>query len=345
MAVSCQKNKPEAEKVPEQTIALGAYILNNGNYASNDASISFYDYNTSSLVAGVFQSANGKKLGDLAQDMLIYGNKMYIGVYNSKVVFVTDKKGKIVKELKFSGESGNLSPREFTAHSGKVYVSLYEGYVAQIDTTDFSTKMVTVGDNPEGMAVSNEKLFVANSGGMNYPVYGKTVSVVDLKGGALDVIATLDVADNPTDFVVGPAGELFLISMGNYADVINTLQEINKSTYEVKKVTDTPITMMDMGPDGKLYFISAQYGYECLVGTYSPTSKSFDFNFITDGTTFVNTPMSISVDPVTADVYIGTSDYVTEGDMYVFSKDGKLKNKFGTGGLNPIGTYFLSNAN
>ena len=49
----------------------------------------------------------------------------------------------------------------------------------------------------------------------------------------------------------------------------------------------------------------------------------------------------VNINPVTNDVYIGTSDYVSEGDMYVFSKEAKLKHTFGTGGLNPVGAFFV----
>ena len=64
-------------------------------------------------------------------------------------------------------------------------------------------------------------------------------------------------------------------------------------------------------------------------------------SFITDGTV-VDKPYSLSADPLTGDIYVGTSDYTNNGDMYVFSAAGKLKNRFEVG-LNPMGAYFLTN--
>ncbi len=61
-------------------------------------------------------------------------------------------------------------------------------------------------------------------------------------------------------------------------------------------------------------------------------------NFITDGTV-LNKPYSISSDPVKKYIFIGTSDYNTDGDMYVFNTDGKLIKTFDTKGLNPIAVY------
>ncbi|MCF0177840.1 MAG: hypothetical protein HUJ90_04365, partial [Bacteroidales bacterium] len=40
-------------------------------------------------------------------------------------------------------------------------------------------------------------------------------------------------------------------------------------------------------------------------------------------------------------IFVGESDYVSTGTMYVFTKDGKLYDKFDTGGLNPHGATFI----
>ena len=50
----------------------------------------------------------------------------------------------------------------------------------------------------------------------------------------------------------------------------------------------------------------------------------------------------MSSDPVTNNVYIGTSDYTNTGDMYIFTSEGKLINKLVLSGLNPMGAYFIT---
>jgi hypothetical protein len=59
--------------------------------------------------------------------------------------------------------------------------------------------------------------------------------------------------------------------------------------------------------------------------------------FVTDGTTLPNA-YSISA---TADgyVYVGCSDYVNTGDVYVFTPEGKLHDKFDSQGMNPLKVY------
>ena len=63
-------------------------------------------------------------------------------------------------------------------------------------------------------------------------------------------------------------------------------------------------------------------------------------NFITDGTV-VDGAYSLNVNPATGDIYIGTSDYVSTGDMFIFSAEGKKINQLEVSGLNPMGVGFL----
>ena len=83
--------------------------------------------------------------------------------------------------------------RYVTFHKGYAYVSSYVGPVSvsqdaplgevyKIDTLTLQTvAKVTVGYQPEEMAVIDDKLYVANSGGYMVPDYDHTVSVIDLK--------------------------------------------------------------------------------------------------------------------------------------------------------------------
>ena len=57
--------------------------------------------------------------------------------------------------------------------------------------------------------------------------------------------------------------------------------------------------------------------------------KLLSDNFITDGTV-VSSPNGIGVDPVTGDIYVGKSNKKNNGDVYVFSSEGKLKSQFET---------------
>ena len=70
-------NTPPTEEV---VTTNGYYVLNSGKMGSNNASLSFYNTDTQEVTADVFMEKNERGLGDTANDMLIYGEKMYIAL-------------------------------------------------------------------------------------------------------------------------------------------------------------------------------------------------------------------------------------------------------------------------
>ena len=276
------------------------------------------------------QAQNGRGLGDTAQDMIVYGDKMYIAVYGESTIEVTDLKAKSIKQVKTEGQ-----PRYMVSEGGKVYISYYNGYVARLDTASLEVEAkVKVGRNPEQLAVSSNKLFVSNSGGMDYSTevgYDKTVSVVDLS--TFTEIKKLDVVLNPTRIQADEQGNVYVVSMGNYADIPNTVQKINTETYEVTSLTNCPNATEMAYEDGKLFLFYAQWGMSSPAFlTFDTKSQSAGTSFITDGTS-IQSPYSISA--VGGNVYVAESDYKNNGDIYCFGGDGKLFKKF-EAGLNPM---------
>ncbi|GAB6013018.1 DUF5074 domain-containing protein [Viscerimonas tarda] len=235
------------------------------------------------------------------------------------------------------------SPRSLTAYNGKVYVSYFDGYLARIDTARLTVDaQVKVGRCPEYVRVANNKLYVANSGGLDFNNelgYDKTVSVIDPV--SFTRIKDIEVALNPDKLAVDSKGNVYVISNGNYGDVQSALQKIDAATGEVKKL-GLSASYMTIYND-KLYLIDSQYDENWnTINTFlvydTKTESLITDSFVTDGTE-VSNPYSISVNPSNGDVYIGSSDYVTDGDMYIFNQDGQLIKKFDTKGLNPIGAY------
>ena len=309
-------------------------ILNNGNWGGNDACITLYDSNTGTVTAKAFQKANDVNLGDLGQDVIASGDELYIAVNGSQVVFVTDKELKIKKSIIAETEGNRLSPRYLCRNGNKIYVTYYEGYLGEIDPArDYAVKTVKVGANPEGLAYAGGKLYVANSGGMNYPVYDNTLSVVNAS--TFEVESTIQVNTNPAKVLASKAGKIYVTSYGNYADIPAKIQSIDIAS---GKVTDLPyenVSAAAMGRDDRLYVMCGGYDqmWNPLPGTVyihgdSPTA------FVTDQTTF---PDAYSIS-ATDDgyVYVCCSDYKNTGDIYMMTPEGTLKAKFDSEGLNPI---------
>lgn len=339
--VSCKKSDPIV-KPPEVT--FGTYILNSGNNPDNNASLTYYDVKTGAATQEFFLAKNGKKLGDTANDMIVYGGKMYIAVTISGVIFVTDMQGRILSEITLDEYK---SPQCLTAYNGKVYASYYDGGIVQIDTTSFATKSAPTGMNPEEVKESNGKLYVAISNGLNFPNFDKRVAVINPT--TLNEIKSIEVGLNPAQIEVDHNNGIYVMSKGNYADVPSSLQRIDGGTDKVTPITFPAdygtVLHIAMGANDKLYIIAgisnATTGWKLIgkVYVYNTATQKFEGEFVTDGTTIDNM-FSLSTDTSNGDVYVGTSDYQNTGDVYVFGVDGKMKYKIASG-LNPMMVEFV----
>ena len=59
---------------------------------------------------------------------------MYIAIYGSNIIEIVDKNtAKSIKQIVPTSTQGE-GPRDIIAANGKVYVSMYDGYVSRIDT-------------------------------------------------------------------------------------------------------------------------------------------------------------------------------------------------------------------
>ena len=333
---SCEEQSSDTQTQSRE----GTYILNNGNWGDNDSTIGIYHPADKKLTANVFHSSNGQKLGDLGQDMISNGEDLYIAVNGSQTIFVTDSKLKIKHQINADYNGSRLSPRTFAVRGEKVYVTYYEGYVGEI-SSDRSVRLCKVGPNPEGIAVAGEYLYVANSGGMSYPAYNNTISVVSID--TFSEVATIVVNVNPSEVEASSDGNhVYVSSFGNYTDIPAKLQVINTSNRSVKDLEYPSVSAIAKGKDDILYILCAGYdeNYNPLPGTIHKhdmkTDKSLGI-FISDNT-ILESAYSISA---TSDgyIYAGCSDYRTTGDVYVFTSEGMLHDCFDSQGLNPLKAY------
>ncbi|MDR2473297.1 MAG: hypothetical protein LBD53_07045 [Tannerella sp.] len=331
MLSSCAKeDDPQPQPVETKDYI---YVLSEGDYKSNNSSLTLYNVEDSTATTDYFLTQNGRGLGNTAQDIIVYGSKIYISVYGEKRIEVTDLDAKIIKTI----ETGNHQPRYLTSYGGKVYATYFDGFVARIDTASYAVETTPVGRNPEQMAVANGKLYVANSGGMDYASelgYDKTVSVIDLS--QFKEIKKIPVEINPRNMIVDNQNNVYVISIGDYVLTPNTIQKINSSTDAVTKLDIQASYFTLLG--SKLYLLYSEYDEN-----WQPTItyKSYDIqsntilsdNFI-GNVTFSADGYQISSDSESGELYIMVSDNINNGDVYIFDKDLKLKTGF-EAGLNP----------
>ncbi|ACU04127.1 YncE family protein [Pedobacter heparinus] len=351
--VACRKDlQPSKEETQMLTpdpgsVMKGFYVVNEGNMNMNKASLDYLNLREGIYRKNIYGTANPeviKGLGDVANDIGVYGSKLYVVVNVSNKVEVLDvKTGKKISQINM------INCRYITFHNGKAYVSAYlgrvgdpsapRGIVARIDTLSLQEeKRVEVGRQPEEMAIVGEKLYVANSGGYSPPNYERTVSVLDLN--TFQVLKNIDVAINLHRIKADQYGDLYVTSRGDYYDIPSKLFVIDTQTDAIKKSFDIGIS--NLAIDGDLaYFYGTVFSY--LTGNNTITYGVLnvkdevltDKKFITDGTDKkIIIPYGIAVNPFTKDVYVtDAKDYVSPGMLYGFNAAGKMKWSVKTGDI------------
>lgn len=318
----------------------GFYQLNEGNMGMNRASLDYFDYMTGHYTRDIFSERNPeivKELGDVGNDIKVYGQKVYAVINVSNLIVVFDvRTARRIKEI----EVPNC--RYLAFWKDKAYISSYAGpvqiapnsevgFVAEIDTASLEvTRKVSVGYQPEEMVVHNEKLYVANSGGYRAPNYDRTVSVVDLE--TFKEKKKIDVAINLYRMAIDERGDIYVSSRGDYKNTPSNLYVIDSTTDEVKQCLDLPVGGMCVDGD-KLYYYSVAYsmtsgGNKVTYGILDTrTKKQITDRIITDGTDEdIMIPYGIAVNPETKEIFMSDAqNYVVTGFVYCFSPEGKLK--------------------
>lgn len=344
----CQKDQDAKEPQYVETLA-GFYLLNQGNMDSNKASLDFYDYESGAYENGVFARANPDVvlgLGDVGNDMCLYGSKLYVVVNKSDKVEVLDaSNGKRIKTVQIK------NPRFITSSGGNVYVSSFSdqeevgnttknGSVLKVDTTNLTVVgKVIVGRQPEGIAVVGDKLYVANSGSYDASDYERTLSVIALNT-FTKTGEEIDVAINLKNVEADSRGNLYVSSLGDYVDYVDIpgkLYVVDPQQAKVTKVFDIPVSNYTIAGD-TLYAISlvydaqwnATYAYH-MISTKTQQELSGSFIGEEDQEKMVN-PYHVAVDAVSGNLFLTDAlNYQVSGKVYCFDKNGRFQYEKTTG--------------
>ncbi|MDD2263686.1 MAG: YncE family protein [Bacteroidales bacterium] len=356
LATSCRKDDVIVGSTPRQVIypdpdlgeIKGFFLLNEGNMGSNKSTLDYFDYETGIYTKNIFAERNPgvvKELGDVGNDIQIYGNRLYAVINCSHFIEIMD-----VNTAKHIDIVSIPNCRYIVFKDKYAYVSSYAGpvqidpnarlgYVAKIDTA--SLKVVaecTVGYQPDEMVVVGDKLYVANSGGYRVPNYDNTVSVIDLN--TFKEIKKIEVAINLHRLELDRYGNIWVSSRGDYYNIPSKTFVIDSKTDEVTDVFDLPNSNMTRCGDS-LYVYCTEWSYitgqntitYAIVNTES--KEIVDWNFIKDGTEKnIAIPYGVAVNPVTKEIFVtDAKDYVTPGRLHCYSPAGILKWSVTTGDI------------
>lgn len=358
--------------IPEYTDIRGFYLLNEGNMGSNKATLDYYDYATGNYTRNIYGYANPsvpKEMGDVGNDIAIYGNRLYAIINCSNKIEVMDK-----HTAQRIGQINIPNCRYIRFHEGYAYVTSYAGpvridpdykqlgFVAKVDTATLQiVDTCLVGYQPDELEIIDNKIYVANSGGYMVPNYENTLSVIDLK--SFKEIRRIPVAINLHHLRADRHGQLWITSRGDYYNVPSRLYWLdvrkeqalwdmaNETSYATRHLylDSLNIAVSNFHLDGdSLFLYSTEWSYIAMdnVTTYGivhvAKHELINKNFITDGTEQkIKKPYGIKINPITKDIYVtDAKNYVTPGTLWCFSPEGKAKWSVRTGDI-PAHIVFL----
>ena len=331
--VSCKKEDPPADS-GSPVLSNGLLVANEGLFQNNNASLTFFSFEEQLAYQNFFQNENNESLGDVANDMKIYGGKIYIVMNNSHLIHVLDAKtGNSIAKISLMNGGVGRSPRSIDFFENKAYVCSYDGSLVKIDTGTFSIEsVITLGRNPEFIARVGTKLYVTNSGGLDFPDYDSTVSVVDIP--SFTEIKRISVGINPGEILADDDGDLYVISRGNYASVPSRMFKIDSSIDSVVfELTGVDVNGIEYAEHKLYYSYQDISGGTPVLGIFNTQTEAIENSSLMDLSN-MNTLYGVCADPSRQKLYLmEANNYSSTGDVMVYGMDGVFQNSFGVGYL------------
>lgn len=337
MLVSCMKDDElwEIHKPGIQsTTAL--FVVNEGNFMYENASLSFYDIQNGKVYNNVFYNTNALPLGDVAQSIRIRDSLAYIVVNNSGKIQVID-----TRTFEYKGKiTGLTSPRHMHFISDtKAYVS--DLYARKISIVDPQTLEITGSidinngnaqfqqHNAEEMIQYGDFVFA------NCWSYDNQILVIDSRSD--EVVDSIEVLIQPACMVMDKNNKLWVLTDGGfqgnpYGYEAPGLIRIDAEYRQVEKTIrfekgDHPAGMAINGTGDTLYFINRHVYRLAAIAE-------------TDPEIFIESPYpggsggyyGLIVDPATSEVYVSDAiDLVQNGVVYRYRPDAMPVDTFKVG--------------
>ncbi|WP_345222325.1 YncE family protein [Hymenobacter koreensis] len=332
---------PDKDKITPVVGSDSVFVVNEGRFLSANASISVFQPASKTVTSkDIFQAANNRALGDVAQSMAVANNRGYIVVNNSKKVEVVTlpdfRSAGVITKLRF--------PRYFAAEGNRGYITqtrAYDGGPGQVIVVDLATNRavdsINVGVQPERILISSGKAYVANNG-------ENTISIIDL---ATKAESKVVVGDSPNSLAIDRNGRLWVLCGGKVAylpdysvDYGNTTPGSlvdfmpnaptaqNRRTFASNR--SVPNRLQRNGNGEQLYFTFLNGVYRMNIGDAALPTAPIIRRRLT----------GLGVDPKDNSIYGGTGLFTADGKIIRYNADGAAQDS-AIVGIGPNGFAFL----
>lgn len=342
--VSCIKEPTEpVYNHTVQSSVSGAYILCEGLWGMDNASLDRILIDSNTIENNIYEKVNpGLRLGDLANDAVIFKNRLLIAVTTSKTIESIDlKTGLSLGRLILSG---NRAPRKIAVINEDIaaVTDLYGHSIALFNpkTLNLLIDKIPSGPAPEGIAVHDGIMFVVNSGFGDYLANApKAGSITLIETSNFTELNTVYVAPNPIEILINEKYNTLYVSYNNLPskkDSVGGIIEFDLSSLSnIRSIKTNVRSMQFSGSKDTLFYISTE-GIDMIDLSKKFESKNIIRNHSTNEIWY-----SLGIAP-NGDYWIGNAkNYQVQGEIIIYDKsDYKTpKRKFKTG-VNPTKIIF-----
>jgi YVTN family beta-propeller protein len=335
--VSCMKDyelwEPAGNEVNRSS--KGVFIVNEGNFMYNNASLSWYDIDSKEVYNDIFFSTNGLPLGDIASSMTIRDSLGYIVVNNSGKINVIN-----VNTFEYKGRiSGLTSPRHIHFVSDeRAYVSdLYARSVSIVDPLSMEiTGTIDTRNNGSDFHQHTTEEMITYGRFVFAACWSFDNKILVIDTGTDRVIDSIEVMIQPRSMVIDRFGKIWVLTDGGfegspYGYEAPGLIRINAELRTVEKIWyfelgDYPGSLELNGSRDTLYFINKHvYGHPAL--SEDRPEIIVESNYQGYGGFY-----GLGIDPGSSEIYISDAlDYTQRGLVYRYSPRGVAIDTFKTG--------------
>lgn len=327
---SCMKDDELWKRSPvhHDPASSGVFILNEGNFGFENASLSYYDIENGTIYNDVFFNTNALPLGDVALSMEIRDSMGYIVLNGSGKIYTIN-----VNTFELMGKiTGFTSPRYIHfLNNTKAYVS--DLYARSVSIVDPELQMI-VGDidahnnDPDYYQHPTEQMLQYGKNVFtNCWSFDNKILVIDSE--ADEVVDSIEVMIQPQSMVMDKFNNLWVLTDGGfegnpYGHEEPALLKINTTTYDIEQLfrfelDDLPSDLKINGIGDTLYFLN-RHVYRHAVSSVSQPDIFIESPYTNSN---IGGYYGLGIDPDRSDIYVADAiDNVQRGVVYRFNASG-----------------------
>jgi hypothetical protein len=320
----------DAEPVPPAEAGYrGVFILNEGEFGKNAATLSYYDPDSNyAHQSGVFRAVNDEELGDVGNDAVVDQDTLFLVINGSRLIYKLQ-----LPSLELLGRlhlPEGASPRQLLRLGpNKAYVtSLTNGKLYVVDpVTMEQTGTIDVQNYMEGLARAAGKLFVA-CGNYTGGQTNNKVAVIDPATDAVQRYIELPIT-NPGSVARTPGGRILVNARGQYyTDEQGAICLIDPGAARL----DTAITLpaktfgaQTIAQGGLYFLLGSETGQDQSVARLDLATYAVDSSYLSRqalGLGPQTTPYALAYDEREEALYITAYKGPINGRCLVYGLDG-----------------------